>query len=446
MEQQPRLPLWFLVENSSLIAIAFLAGALLGGRGFVRFPRPQADALQVVYQKILEAHVEPHDGAALLDTAITAMAGDLDDYSRYVPPADVQRYEESSTGRYEGIGLVWREHDGEIVVHFPFAGGPADREGIRPGDRLVAVDGKRMADVAPERRGATATELVRGPAGTPVRLAFERDGSEVEATVNRESVQRPAVKWANLVDPEAGIGYLHITDFHIGIAAGVRDAIAELRRQGELRGLVIDLRFDGGGSLDECVALSRMFQPSGVIVSTRRRGEELERVEARPEECLFPELPLALLVNGDSASASEVFAGCLQDHGRALVVGTRTYGKGVVNTVYSWPEFKLKLTTAYYFTPNGRSLGGSHRLENGDGSHPEIGIAPDVDAPIGDQERTAVLLALREYEVPPAHRDGFAKVAARYGLTVPNPPQPGDDSQLAQALDELKKRLANGHK
>lgn len=446
MEQQPRLPLWFLLVNCALIAIAFIAGTMIGGRFRVDFPKPQSDALQVVYREILASHVEPQDGAVLLDRAISAMASGLDDYSRYVPPAEVARYEESSTGRYEGVGMVMRQHDEDIVVHFPFTGSPAERAGIEPGDKLVAIDGTDVASLPLEQRNNRATDLVRGPADSKVELTLERDGERLAAAVLRASVQRPAVKWTHMADSAQGLGYIHVTDFYRGVADGVRDAIAELSRSGDLAGLVIDLRYNGGGNLDECVTLSRTFQPTGTIVSTRRRGEEIERVEANAEECLYPELPLVLLVNGDSASASEVFAGCLQDHDRALVVGTRTFGKGVVNTVYSWPDFKLKLTTAHYYTPDGRSLGGSHRDHAGNGSTPVTGIAPDIETEVTEEQQRAIANTLFQHEVPPQHREAFAATAERYGFDVPGPPQPDGDPQLSKALEELQKRViaANG--
>ncbi|MCR9247736.1 MAG: S41 family peptidase [bacterium] len=449
MEQQPRLPLWFLIVNCSLIAIAFVAGVMLGDRRIVELPQPQSDALQLVYREILKSHVEPQDGAELMDRAIAAMAGELDDYSRYVPPARVKVYEESTTGRYEGVGMVMRQHGEDIVVHFPFTGGPAERAGLRPGDRVLEIDGKAVAELPVADRSVQATELVRGPAETTVELVLDRDGERITATVERDAVQRPAVKWSHVADSQRGLGYVHVTDFHEGITRGVRTAITELQRESEtgggaLRGLIIDLRWNGGGSLDECVALSRLFQPTGAIVSTRRRGQEIERVDAEASECLYPDLPLVLLMNSESASASEVFAGCLQDHGRATVVGTRTFGKGVVNTIYSWPDFKLKLTTAHYYTPKGRSLGGSHRQQATANGKPPSGITPDVESAVSEQQLPPIQIALFRHEVPARYRTAYATVAERYGFKVPRPPQPDTDSQLAAALAQLGDRIDGG--
>lgn len=443
MQQQPRLPLWFLIANFGLIGVAFFAGVGLTRLRRESLPQPQGAALQVIFDEILKSHVEAQDPNTLLDRAITGMVDTLDDYSHYVPPTQVARYEESTTGRYEGVGLLMTQHGDDIVVHFPFPGGPAERAGVQPGDRLVAVDGKLVAELSPENRNAQCSELVRGPADSQVQMRLDRDGQSVEVLVQRSSVQRPTVKWANYVDPEHGLAYVYLTDFHVNLTAELEEALRGLQTERPLNGLVIDLRWNGGGNLDECVLLARRFQPTGTIVSTRRRGAEIERVDADPKECKFPRVPLVVLVNGDSASASEVFAGCLQDHGRAAIVGERTFGKGVVNTVYSWRDFKLKLTTAHYYTPNGRSLGGSHRSENHDTTSPDApGIAPDVVAPATNEQLRAIYATIAAYEIPARYREAFAKVAARYEIPIAHPPRPADDPQLAKALDVLRGRVA----
>ncbi|MBM4060268.1 MAG: S41 family peptidase [Planctomycetes bacterium] len=453
MGREPRLPLWFLVANWALIVAAFAIGALVGGRHRIDLPPPQGQALELVYGEILKSHVEAQDGRALLDRAIAAMAK-VDEYSMYVPPADLARYEEASTGHYEGVGMVQMLHGEDVVVHFPFAGGPAESAGVRPGDRIVAVDGTPTASLPLEQRSQRLLELVRGPAGTDVKLRIARDDGEVELVVRRGGVQRAAVKWVHFADREQGLGYLHVADFHRGVADGVLAAIERLQQQAPLRGLVIDLRFDGGGNLDECLHLARLFQPSGTIVSTRRRDEVLETHAADPRLCRFPDLPLTVLVNEHTASASEVFAGCLQDHGRAAIVGVRTFGKGVVNTVYSWRDlpFKLKLTTAHYFTPDGRnierrSLAKSPNAGNGTGGPggpgeaDPGGIRPDVVAPLPKEQLAALARRLDDHEPPPAHRAAFAAVAAQYGVPVPAPPDAQEDPQLAAAVAALRARI-----
>jgi len=451
MEQQPRLPLWFLGANCALIAGAFVVGVLLGRPANGNLPKPQSLALQVVFDEVLQSHVEPQNGAVLLDRAIGAMVGSLDEYSEYVPPNEVAKYDERNSGRYEGVGMLMVQHGEDIVVHWPFPGGPAAAAGLLPGDLLIAIDGHRVDTLPRATRNEETSKLVRGPADSDVRLTIARDGGELERTVRRGAVLQRPVKWVHIADPDLGLGYLYVKDFHRGVAEEVAAAIATLQSQGPLRGLVIDLRCNGGGSLDECVTMARSFQPTGTIVSTRRRDQVVEAFEAKPEQCTWQDLPLVVLVNGSSASASEVFAGCLQDHGRAAIVGVRTFGKGFVNTVYTWKNLpiRLKLTTAHYFTPNGRNIERPHGEGHADaaqnGSPPPAdvgGIMPDVEVPVTEAERRSLYTSLANaHEVPLAHAAAFAAVATKYGIQVPAPPRAADDPQLDKALATLRERI-----
>ena len=449
MEQQPRLPLWFLFANWALVVASFVLGVVLGGRRAGELPEPQATALRLAHAEILRSHVDQQDPNALLDVAIAAMVTSLDPYSAYVPPSRVQAYDERSSGQYEGVGLLMNPDGAEVVVQWPFPGGPAARAGVLPGDVIVAVDGVALGDVPAAERHEAARRRIRGEAGTEVRLGLERDGAALELSMRRGDVQRSAVKWAHFADPDRGLGYLHVTDFHPNVAAHTAAAIEALLAERPLRGLVLDLRWNGGGSLDECTAMANLFLPRGTIVSQRRRDSEIvETVTAVPERCRFPELPLVILVNGYSASASEVLAGALQDHGRAAIVGTPTFGKGFVNTVYSWKDldFRLKLTTARFFTPNGRNLDGHHRRgpheANGSGSAPPSGgIAPDVLVDLEQAAQEALERQLAQFEPPAQYLAAFRAVAARHGLAVPTPPDAAGDPQLAQALVTLRERV-----
>lgn len=439
MQQQPRLPLWFLLANWALIAAAFWLGIQLGGGRYAALPDAQRAALALVHREILQSHVDPQDPAELVERAIAAMVASLDPYSRYVPPREVARYEESNTGEYEGIGAEFGTYGDAVVLHFPLADGPAERAGLRPGDRLLAVDGTRLDSAASRAR---VVELVRGPAGSDVRLLLQRDAEPFEQVVRRGGVKKPCVRWAHRLPDHADLGYVHLTDFHPGAAGQLFATIDALRAAGPLRGLVLDLRTNRGGQLDECIAIARAFVPQGVIVSQHRRdGEIVELHEAKPEQCRYPELPLVLLVDGDSASASEVLAGALQDHARAAIVGQRTHGKAFVNTQYTWPdhEFRLKLTTGRYRTPKGRDIERHHRK---DGEAPDGvgGIAPDVPVALTAAERIAALSALRATEPPAAWREAFAAAAARHGIPVPQPPAAGSDAQLAKAVATLHAR------
>jgi carboxyl-terminal processing protease len=446
MEQQPRLPLWFLLVNWALIAAAFVLGLMLGGRRFADLPEPQRSALELVHREILRSHVDPQNSAELIDRAIAGMVQSLDPYSRYVPPSEVKRYEEANSGHYEGIGAQFGTHGEQVILWYPLAGSPAEAAGLLPGDRLLAVDGKPLA--AGLDRGSIA-ELVRGPAATQVRLRLERDGQARDVVVRRGDVQKPCVKWASFVDREAGLGYVHLSDFHPQAARQLIAAVDGLRREAPLHGLLLDLRFDGGGSLDECIGIARAFLPSGRIVSQSRRDETVEVHDAGVGRCDFPDLPLVVLVNEHSASASEVLAGALQDHRRAAIVGMRTHGKARVNTVYTWKnlEFRLKLTTGRYLTPNGRDIERNHGRPaagngNGGGAEEQGGIAPDVAVPVTAQQKVAIQSRLDADEPPLAFRAAFAAVAARHGIVVPTPLGTDADPQLAQALSTLRERVA----
>ena len=441
MEQQPRLPLWFLVMNWVLIAGAFVLGTILGRSQGNPLPQPQRTALELVYQQVMSSHVDVQDGHELLERAIAGMVKGLDPYSTYVPPRDAARYDESNSGHYQGVGAEMAAHGDTVVVHFPFAGGPADRAGLLPGDLLRSVDDTTL-DTAEKRE--RAAEFVRGPADTDVRLGIERDGQRLDLLVRRDDVQRPCVRWAHLLDAEARLGYVYVADFHPGARDQLQRAIEALQAFGDLRGLVIDLRYDGGGLLDECIGITNLFLRSGTIVTQKRRNQEvLDHRVAKPEACRFPELPLVVLVSAESASASEVLTGALQDHGRALVVGEHTFGKGLVNTVYSWKgyDFRLKLTTGSYRTPNDRDIEGHHQAA-GAGSEKKGGIEPDVPVAMPHADKLRIHALLEGNEVPERHRARNAAAAAKYGFQVPTPPAPATDAQLRQALQSLRERVA----
>jgi len=452
MDRSPQLPLWFLVANWGMVMLALATGWFLGSRRVPDFVEPQGRAIQLVYDQILQSHVEPQDGTVLLDRAIGAMVDELDPYSVYVPPSKAAQYDESNTGLYEGIGLVMAQQGGELFVHWPMEGSPAERAGLQPGDRLLAIDDRDLQQVPPAAREKTARDVVRGPAGTTVRLRIAPfDGAaERDVVVERASVQRTSVKWAHLADRDHGLGYVQLAHFQGGSTDDLRRAIGSLQKDG-LRGLVLDVRRNLGGSLDECVAIANLFLRDGTIVTTRRRDTELEeRFDAKPEQCSFPDLPLVVLVDEESASASEVLAGALRDHRRAALVGVATYGKGYVNTNYKWKEFRLRLTTGQYFTPSGRNIERPHRkaIERNEATPEQRaafdagGIHPDVAVPVEKDAGLAIARRLAQLEPPAGRLAAITAAAAKHGLPVPAPVTATDDLQLAKALDTLRERAA----
>lgn len=439
MQQQPRLPLWFLVVNWALILSAFVLGSYLAGQRNDVLPEPQRFALERVYEQILESHIEPPAADELLERAISGMADGLDRYSKYIPPAKLATYDENSTGNYQGIGAKMVTHGDDVVIHYPFPESPAEKAGIRPGDQVVAVDDTELADA--ETRN-NVVSLVRGPADTEVRLGILRDGERLEITVPRGTVQRPCVKWTHYVDRDHGLGYLYLTDFHPTSTAQVLAAVEELQAEGDLRGLILDLRFDGGGSLDQCLDIGRTFLPTGILATQKRRNQEDIVYRTEPEKCRWPDLPLVVLVNETSASASEVLSGALQDHERAVIVGKRTFGKGYVNTVYRWGErdFKLKLTTGSYRTPNGRNIERNQTTQVTSADKDEGGIVPNVEVDASKDELRYIYDVLQNAIEPPKQfRDAYAAVAEKYDFEVEQPPRTDKDPQLKAAVAELQK-------
>ena len=440
MQQQPRLPLWFLVVNWALIIAAFATGTYLGGRRAAPLPEPQRTALEIVFHEVLKSHIEPPEEHELMERAIAGMVDGLDEYSRYIPPANVPRYDEASSGQYSGIGAVITELGGEVVVHFPFEGSPAEAAGLLPGDVLLAVDGEQL-DTPEERRDVA--KLVRGEAATEVALSVRRGDAQLEVAVERGDVQRPCVKWAHFVDADAGLGYVYLADFHPTAAAQLFEAVRALSEQRELRGLILDLRYDGGGSLDQCIEIARGFVKEGVIATQQRRAGEDEVYEAAPDAVQWPEMPLVVLVNAQSASASEVLSGALQDHERAAIIGVRTHGKGYVNTVYSWKDraFKLKLTTGSYRTPSGRNIERNHSTDANPADDEKGGIFPDVPVEVDEETDARLYRALHEIEVPAAYLERFRALAAQHDLKVAAPLRPDQDPQLEAALAALRERV-----
>lgn len=445
---QPRLPLWFLVVNWVIVCCAFVLGVVLGRRS--PLPDPQATALRPVYEEIERSYVDRVDGPELLDRAIAAMAR-LDDYSRYVPQQDVPRFVEETTGTYEGIGVVMHYAEDGLFVRFPMLDGPADRAGLLPGDRVVAIEGTRLDAMSASERSQLAEGRLRGKRGSRVSLTIARAEGELEIGIERAPVQKSSVKWAQWLDEANGLAYVHVADFHAGVQKALKKELDALDGDGHaLRGLVLDLRFDLGGNLDESIAIARMFVREGNLVSLRRRDTEvIERHDAEPAKCAFGDLPIVLLVNRSSASASEVLAGALQDHGRALVVGEKTYGKGVVNTIYQWHEqpFRLKLTTARYYTPKGRNLDRSRMrgTDDGTGAGAEaFGIAPDVVQTLDAKVDAAVRDALADIPPPSRHLLALERWSKLRSLRVPGLLPEAEDAQLAAAVSALRKRVLGG--
>ncbi len=352
-------------------AVAGLAGAVggsvLAGRESGRDTLPWDDVrlLTEVLDRVREEYVEPVDDRQLLESAVRGMVTSLDPHSQFL---DASEYEEmliGTSGNYSGVGIEVNLRDGKVLVVAPIEGTPADAAGIRSGDVIVAIDGVAVSG----DNVTSAINRLRGRPGTRVKLTVSRaDVPELlHFDLVRSHVQVHSVR-ARLLEP--GIAYLRISQFSETTGADLRTALVGLRRQpgaAAVKGLVLDLRNNPGGVLDAAVEVSDDFLDAGVIVTASGRGPDANfRHEARAGD-LLDGAPMVVLVNGGSASASEIVAGALQDHHRATIVGSRTFGKGSVQTVMPLSHGRaIKLTTSRYFTPSGASINGA-------------GIAPDVD-------------------------------------------------------------------
>ncbi|MEO8223941.1 MAG: S41 family peptidase [Gammaproteobacteria bacterium] len=324
--------------------------------------------LAEIADRVKREYVEPVSDRQLMENAVRGMLAELDPHSRYL---DAREYEEiriNSSGSYTGVGLELHTDDGQAGVVEPIEGTPAARAGIQAGDALLTINGEPV-----DRKNPVDTiRRMRGPADTHVLLTVARDGNSEPLAFNleRSAVDLHSVHSRAL---EHGLGYVRIAQFSDTTAKDLRRAIGRLNRDtpGGLRGLVLDLRDNPGGVLDAAVDVADSFLERGVIVTASGRTRDATfSHEATPGD-LLEGAPLAVLVNGASASASEIVAGALQDHHRALIVGTRTFGKGSVQTVMPLSDGRaIKLTTSRYFTPSGASIQGR-------------GISPDVDLDSG---------------------------------------------------------------
>ncbi len=401
---------------------------------------PEFAKLFATYQRIKSSYVEPVDDEQLIRGAIDGMLASLDPHSSYIDGAAMERLNTMIDGNYQGLGISIQMDDGLVKVVSPFRGSPADQAGIKAGDYISHVNGKLIYGLEINE----AVEQMRGPAGTDVQVTILRAGRDepMELTVTRGVIELEPVTWEM---KDGDIGHISVNEFSRDVGADVNAAIADLRMQarGGLKGLVLDLRRNPGGSLDEAVALSDLFLDEGQIVSQRGRGRRdtiYYDAESVYRGDVAEGLPIVVLIDEGSASASEIVAGALQDHQRALIMGERSFGKGSVQTLLPLTrDTALKLTTARYYTPSGRSV-------------QEGGIEPDIRVPQlsdPDAERRQ-RYAMREsdlrghlvneiaYEDKSLERDQIDD--PRFAMTAEQLEEQGiDDFQLQYALDTLRR-------
>jgi len=386
----------------------------------------QLDLFAEILARAQSDYVTEIDEAEAMEAAIDGMLSSLDPHSGYLSPNDFRAMQVQTSGEYGGLGIEVTMEDGFLKVVTPMDDTPASRAGLESGDLLTAIDGRPIV-------GQTVTDAVRdirGEIGTDLTLTVLREGVEpFDVTLTREKIRPKSVTWRTIEDD---IAYLRVSTFNERTTDLLDEAINSIERDmGRPSGIVLDLRNNGGGLLDQAVSVSDKFLSGGEVVSTQgRRANDIERYNARSGE-VFRDIPMVVLINGGSASASEIVAGALQDRDRATVLGMTSFGKGSVQTVIPLGAEKgaIRLTTARYYTPAGRSI-------------QTTGIEPDLEVAqrrVTEAELNSARL-WSEAQLPNAldNEDG----TARRGPHIPDdqPPEDfeGDDYQLDRAIEVLR--------
>ncbi len=312
------------------------------------------DVFGRVYKEVTANYVDDIDPEKFMDAGIDGMLGTLDPYTAYIDKENSDEVDLLTNGKYGGVGVTIGIRDGAVRVISVMDGYSAQRQGVLPGDRFISIGGVNVSNMKPDE----IRNLTRGEPGTDVKVVIEREGEAhtLEYVLIREEIQVKNVTYAGQV--ENGIGYIRLDRFSRRAGDEVRQAIREMKLSGNLNGMILDLRGNPGGLLDAAVDVASKFVARGsLIVSTRGRRPEAERKYASTEEPILPLVPLVVLTDRNSASASEIVAGSLQDLDRALIVGTRSFGKGLVQTIVPLNYgAQLKITTARYYIPSGRSI------------------------------------------------------------------------------------------
>lgn len=306
-----------------------------------------------VFERVRSQYVDPVTDKELIEMAVNGMLTSLDPHSAYLNEESFQDMQVNTRGEFGGLGIEVTMENGLVKVVSPIDDTPAFRAGIQSGDYITQIDGEAVMGMSL----SDAVDKMRGKVGTEIKLSLVREGQEtpIEVTLTRDVIKIQSIRSR----VEGNAGYIRITTFNQNTDAGLREAIDKIKKEvgDKLVGYVLDLRNNPGGLLDQAISVSDAFLDKGEIVSTRgRHDEDTKRDNATPGD-IADNLPIVVLVNGGSASASEIVAGALQDHKRAIVLGTQSFGKGSVQTVIPLPGHgAMRLTTARYYTPSGRSI------------------------------------------------------------------------------------------
>ncbi len=424
--------------NKSVVTL--VAGVLIGAAGMVgvtqlpvigapaeaasRDTYRQLNLFGDVFERIRSDYVEEPGDSDLIESAINGMLTSLDPHSSFMNAKAFQDMRVQTRGEFGGLGIEVTMEDGYVKVVTPIDDTPAAKAGVQPGDLITHLDGEQIQGLTLNE----AVEKMRGAVKEPLTVTIRRgDGAPFDITIIRDIIKIRSVRFRL----EDGIGYIRLTQFTDQTYDGLKDAIAEIKQtlpEDELKGYVLDLRNNPGGLLDQAIAVSDAFLERGEIVSTRgRNNEDSQRFSARSGD-LIDGKPIIVLVNGGAASASEIVAGALQDHRRATILGTRSFGKGSVQTIIPLgSEGAMRLTTARYYTPAGRSI-------QAKGIVPDIRIIQELPEDMKGREEPRGEASL------PGHltNENQADEEEKSGSSAYVPPDPKDDKQLNFAYDLLK--------
>lgn len=377
-----------------------------------------------VFEKVRAGSVDKPDESKLIQSAIEGMLASLDPHSSYMDAKSFGEMEAQTRGEFGGVGLEVTQEDGIIKVVTPIDGSPAAKAGLMAGDTILQIDGEDAKGMILNQ----AVDKMRGPVKSTVKLQVGRPGRNepMEVELTRDIIQVKSVRW----HVEDDVGYIRITQFTDNTADGLETAIESLRKaipKDKLKGFVLDLRNNPGGLLDQAVAVSDDLLDRGEIVSTRGRvDDDMQRYVARSKKAdLTGDKPLMVLINGGSASASEIVAGALQDHRRATLIGTRSFGKGSVQSIIplGGQNGALRLTTARYYTPSGRSI-------QAKGIVPDMQVENEIPDEIKGKDGTQGEASLKGHL-----KNGQDEQS---GSSAYVPTDPKKDKQLTLALDLLR--------
>jgi carboxyl-terminal processing protease len=378
-----------------------------------------------IFERVRSHYVEKPDDSKLVEGAINGMLNGLDPHSSYMDPKSFRDMQVQTHGEFGGLGIEVTMEDGLVKVVAPIDDTPAAKAGVRAGDIITHIDDEAVQGLTLNQ----AVEKMRGPVNTKIRLKLLRKGLDkpIDMAIVRDTIKVRSVRSHNEGED---VGYIRITQFNEQTTDGLKKSIADITNQlgaDKVKGFVIDLRNNPGGLLDQAISVSDAFLERGEIVSTRGRDpEETQRFNARPGD-LTKGKPVILLINGGSASASEIVAGALQDHRRATLVGTRSFGKGSVQTIIPLGSGNgaLRLTTARYFTPSGRSI-------QAKGISPDIEVLQDVPEEVQARASTETKgeSSLRGHLKAEGDEQGGSQSYV--------PPEAKDDKALTMALELLR--------